>query len=233
MVWYLMLLHHSQTRGKRRGWAWESGILCFYIILKLYDERERRSQESGILCFYIILKRSVACTSVPAKSGILCFYIILKHKIIFYPRDLGLVSYAFTSFSNGRLFRWVRMAVWYLMLLHHSQTETRLGKRFLYVWYLMLLHHSQTRICCMTEKARVWYLMLLHHSQTELGAKNTANESGILCFYIILKLPQYSQMMSPCLVSYAFTSFSNVRAREADRWWVWYLMLLHHSQTSK
>ena len=82
-----------------------SGILCFYIILKQDDGIENVEIMSGILCFYIILKRSVACTSVPAKSGILCFYIILKHKIIFYPRDLGLVSYAFTSFSNGRLFR--------------------------------------------------------------------------------------------------------------------------------
>ena len=144
-----------------------------------------------------------------------------------------LVSYAFTSFSNRNPLRKTIFVCLVSYAFTSFSNKVRGSKMDLTVWYLMLLHHSQTRICCMTEKARVWYLMLLHHSQTELGAKNTANESGILCFYIILKLPQYSQMMSPCLVSYAFTSFSNVRAREADRWWVWYLMLLHHSQTSK
>ena len=57
------------------------------------------------------------------------------------------------------------------------------------------------------------------------------SESGILCFYIILK-PVFGRIIiSVCLVSYAFTSFSNQTALSLFTIGVWYLMLLHHSQT--
>ena len=120
-----------------------------------------------------------------------------------------LVSYAFTSFSNRNPLR----KTIFVCLVSYAFTS------------------FSNKVRGSKMDLTVWYLMLLHHSQTELGAKNTANESGILCFYIILKLPQYSQMMSPCLVSYAFTSFSNFRISSGGRLSVWYLMLLHHSQT--
>ena len=122
---------------------------------------------------------------------------------------MGLVSSAFTSFSNDERHRSIITDVWYLLLLHHSQTDYAFG----YVEGLF----------------------------------------GIFCFYIILKLSQLRNITGTCLVSSAFTSFSN----ELKEWFldkirlvpfaftsfsnlklvflliqlVWYLLLLHHSQT--
>ena len=97
--------------------------------------------------------------------GILCFYIILKHVPAFIDRLASLVSYAFTSFSNPPLLLPPCLCVWYLMLLHHSQTA-----------YLRAKGENV-----------VWYLMLLHHSQTDSDFLLRRDSSGILCFYIILK----------------------------------------------
>ena len=99
--------------------------------------------------------------------GILCFYIILKHVPAFIDRLASLVSYAFTSFSNPPLLLPPCLCVWYLMLLHHSQTAYLRAKGENVVWYLMLLHHSQTQIDYDFLATFLWYLMLLHHSQTK------------------------------------------------------------------
>ena len=164
-VWYLMLLHHSQTKSQIRSCRNWSGILCFYIILKLGRLGKRSWPWSGILCFYIILK--------PESTGT--------------EGKTSLVSYAFTSFSNLRAFLSVPGVVWYLMLLLHSQTL------------------EKEPVC--------------------------EDSSGILCFYIILKLVFAYRDKIKSLVSYAFTSFSNLNSQRAANSEVWYLMLLHHSQT--
>ena len=84
-------------------------------------------------------------TQLDVWSGILCFYIILKPLGLRCARVLRLVSYAFTSFSNRGNVSQMNLAVWYLMLLHHSQTCGGDQTKIFLVWYLMLLHHSQTR----------------------------------------------------------------------------------------
>ena len=163
-VWYLMLLHHSQTQFSVKKIHVKSGILCFYIILK---------QVGGGNSLFV-----------------------------------RLVSYAFTSFSNISREEGMMFTVWYLMLLHHSQTNKLYDFRFCLVWYLMLLHHSQTLASNSTLSkslvsyaftsfsnllikrycfSHVWYLMLLHHSQTRGRGFFIVKSSGILCFYIILK----------------------------------------------
>ena len=96
----------------------------------------------------------------------------------------------------------------------------------------MLLHHSQTRVYSCRFAANVWYLMLLHHSQTSIRRLRVTLVSGILCFYIILKHRHVSFFSFTCLVSYAFTSFSNGGGWLRGCRMVWYLMLLHHSQTN-
>ena len=164
-VWYLMLLHHSQTDGLLQTPNSLSGILCFCIILKLWEGSFWWKMMSGILCFYIILKLRPEYGREADASGILCFYIILK-----------LVKISLNS-----------ELVWYLMLLHHSQTHCCLHQHWGFVWYLMLLHHSQTR-CGRIPAASLsgilcFYIILKH---TKKSPRKGAL-SGILCFYIILK----------------------------------------------
>ena len=208
VVWYLMLLHHSQTMT--------------------FDVFEGR------------------------KSGILCFYIILKREADAFVSFGGLVSYAFTSFSNKHRGSSVWQSVWYLMLLHHSQTHILISwqseesgilcfyiiLKLAYMYLLLvqsLVSYAFTsfsnNIKRTPEEERVWYLMLLHHSQTRRLYNSQDNQSGILCFYIILKLSVYVLIMQRRLVSYAFTSFSNGWTGWTSGSGVWYLMLLHHSQT--
>ena len=95
----------------------------------------------------------------------------------------------------------------------------------------MLLHHSQTGLRHGKHSSGVWYLMLLHHSQTRIKELRSREQSGILCFYIILKRYRRDIGRLASLVSYAFTSFSNDACRCILETGVWYLMLLHHSQT--
>ena len=78
-VWYLLLLHHSQT--------W-----------------------------------SCRC-SRPLRFGTFCFYIILKLDRLFDAVGNRLVPSAFTSFSNDSTIFMSLLNVWYLLLLHHSQTS--------------------------------------------------------------------------------------------------------------
>ena len=208
-VWHLMLLHHSQTNVCFWFFAWQSGILCFYIILKLNFLLKRFTLSLVSYAFtsfsnnsvFISIKSSVwylmllhhsqtdikTCEALRT-SGILCFYIILKQSSSRYIKPACLVSYAFTSFSNDLVRINLTAVVWYLMLLHHSQTISIVTFFDTSVWYLMLLHHSQTR-------------------------------SPFRCH------PPLG------LVSYAFTSFSNGSDLFTDLFSVWYLMLLHHSQT--
>ena len=138
-----MLLHHSQTHAHFVGIF----HLVWYLMLLHHSQTNYN--------FYRDWR----------SSGILCFYIILKHRISVRNSATGLVSYAFTSFSNVYSLFLQASNVWYLMLLHHSQTFFRIISIFFRVWYLMLLHHSQTWVLCSSR-------ML---------------QSGILCFYIILK----------------------------------------------
>ena len=186
-VWYLLLLHHSQTTpGLSSGQSW-FGTFCFYIILKQMTLLAKRDFRFGTFCFYIILKRN-GCVST-------------GHE--------GLVPSAFTSFSN----------------------RLRFSTRIIQVWYLLLLHHSQTRATAKASSLSVWYLLLLHHSQT-LGRNTLTNGSfGTFCFYIILKRAAAERRSAESLVPSAFTSFSNPTILSNSCWKVWYLLLLHHSQT--
>ena len=120
--------------------------------------------------------------------------------------------------------------VWYLMFLHHSQTQAppATPRRCL---VSSAFTSFSNRYWCLPMTVKVWYLMLLHHSQTLLRTIGLIDVSGILCFYIILKLPVISFLFPNCLVSYAFTSFSNLGSSGMMTDAVWYLMLLHHSQT--
>ena len=147
MVWYLLLLHHSQTHYLHKNITKSFGTFCFYIILKLDKPCLLSIFLFGIFCFYIILK-------------------LINHLLLI---RSGLVSSAFTSFSN------ITRELMYVNL----------------VWYLLLLHHSQTLSPVSHKVGLVWFLLLLHHSQTQLDIIQLELTFGSFCFYIILKLIAY------------------------------------------
>ena len=75
------------------------------------------------------------------------------------------------------------------------------------------------------------YLPLLHHSQTILSTHKNFVQFCTFCFYIILKPVQHVNRSVKCLVSSAFTSFSNNAGVPQHLLLGLYLLLLHHSQT--
>ena len=146
-VWYLLLLHHSQTGFSLFHLVPMFGIFCFYIILKPPRTVRPFLRKFGTFCFYIILKLLHLCFRKVFWFGTFCFYIILKLSPIpgtvnsslvpsaftsFSNREevcqldlVSLISSAFTSFSNNGTKQSVSLPVWYLLLLHHSQTWMR------------------------------------------------------------------------------------------------------------
>ena len=122
-----------------------------------------------------------------------------------------MVSSAFTSFSNVPARPVSTFTVWYLLLLHHSQTSASHMIPIHGVWYLLLLHHSQTSVSGVRSRSSVWYLLLLHHSQTTDSIIVQHIQVCTFCFYIILKPDRLTCCTPAGLVSSAFTSFSNLR----------------------
>ena len=110
-------------------------------------------------------------------------------------RCISLVSSTFTSFSNDVFEQEIAVRVWYLLLLHHSQTSRPSSR----------------------PNQEVWYLLLLHHSQTAVYGVQLENKFGIFYFYIILKHERIDQQAIRGLVSSTFTSFSNL-FRQSCRW---------------
>ena len=140
------------------------------------------------------------------------------------------------------------------MLLHHSQTicckSNESEEAGILCFYIILKLHLPLRLITAwlvsyaftsfsnsrnldSKKPFGWYLMLLHHSQTSIKRLRVTLVAGILCFYIILKQVRETDKKITRLVSYAFTSFSNTNCNYKRYCHGWYLMLLHHSQTSK
>ena len=212
------------------------------------------SHKFGTFCFYIILKLIIRYPGQRLGFGTFCFYIILKLSSASQTHHLCLVPSAFTSFSNIIFVVFIICIVWYLLLLHHSQTSHSASLSYRPVWYLLLLHHSQTLWKAVTVLAPFgtfcFYIILKRSS-------HTLQETllfGTFCFYIILKRIPRIQFWEEGLVPSAFTSFSNhfrvnkslpVRfgtfcfyiilklkgIQTACKIKVWYLLLLHHSQT--
>ena len=109
--WYLLLLHHSQTRS--------SGAVI--------DE---------CVWYLLLLHHSQTLSPVSHKVGLVWFLLLLHHSQTGYyipPAYLRLVPFAFTSFSNPFHLVALSVAVWFLLLLHHSQTYTY-KYRFLYMF---------------------------------------------------------------------------------------------------
>ena len=127
-------------------------------------------------------------TSQSSLSGILCFYIVLKRQFHCHTAALRLASYAFTSFSNAGSYIILFGIVWHLMLLHRSQTRQ-----------LLTIPQTRSDILC-------FYIVL--KLRPPLLSKIFG--FGILCFYIILKQRVRCCEENRGLVSYVFTSFSNI-----------------------
>ena len=167
-------------------------------------------------------------------------------------RCCRLVSSAFTSFSNSIVPSLVGTLIWYLLLLHHSQTPHRVHLQDLsfgtFCFYIILKRQVQmdpcmNRLvpsaftsfsnCCLVygDIHRVWFLLLLHHSQTSGTIYENEKRFGSFCFYIILKPASPVAVVCLRLVPFAFTSFSNGQLNAPRAFEVWFLLLLHHSQT--
>ena len=124
----------------------------------------------------------------PSGFGIFCFYIILKLPITARCSCLGLVSSAFTSFSNSPVNFICIGGVWYLLLLHHSQTSPGCS-----------IHNRKFGTFC-------FYIIL----KQLLMVDCLTPTFGTFCFCIILKHLFKLCCKYICLVPSAFTSFSNI-----------------------
>ena len=227
------------------------GIFCFYIILK---RGTGSSGGSGSL----VSSAFTSFSNLEERGGCKKFvwYLLLLHHsqtaISTHPLLISLVSSAFTSFSNLPDSHALPCPVWYLLLLHHSQTLSHCFHRadgfgiFCFYIILKLWIECSGAICSLVSSAftsfsnsknfvvsiaSVWYLLLLHHSQTPSKLNKHLLRFDIFCFYIILKRLTAFTCGTSRLVPSAFTSFSNKSKIHGRTGSVWYLLLLHHSQT--
>ena len=122
----------------------KSGILCFYIILKLRSNSFHSHQSlvsyaftsfSNFVFTDYIWRKCLVSYAFTSFSNRLTRSMELVGSLVSYAFTsfsncldklhqfhCCLVSYAFTSFSNNFFIPIIIAQVWYLMLLHHSQT---------------------------------------------------------------------------------------------------------------
>ena len=206
-VWYLLLLHHSQTSCLliclqpqfgtfcfyiilKPLFVFKKslfGTFCFYIILKLVAAMIANIAGFGTFCFYIILKLPAISFLFPNSFGTFCFYIILKLQIVMRRLMSGLVPSAFTSFSNPPVCLPGPHSVWYLLLLHHSQTRAKLFGKIspfgTFCFYIILKQSTKPPIVKNGFGTFCFYIIL----KPGRAYRNRGSRFGTFCFYIILK----------------------------------------------
>ena len=190
---YLLLLHHSQTDRFGVKLLRLFDIFYFYIILKHISSLVYCIKLFGIFYFYIILKLRTQMFDYIEMFGIFYFYIILKPSVEHSNVFVSLVSSTFTSFSNPSLPSVPGSPRLVSSTFTSFSNEVLMEAAADFVWYLLLLHHSQTIDRGEIQKNNVWYLLLLHHSQTS----NFKNEILIISMkQIVIYTIQYESFSS-------------------------------------